>query len=358
MSLYKRPGSKYWWMKFTFDGEEVRQTTRCTNKRDAQTYESAFRTALALGNVGIEPRRTTPTFEKAADDFLAWSKIPLGEGTHQRYLYACLPLKQFFGKTKVDKLDSQSVEKYVTWRKNQTSKKTGKLMTRDTINRELIILKKILRRLVDSGVLRRNLATSVKSLPANDLSFHVITEKEEKAYLLACHQPLRDVAALILETGMRPIEVFLLRRADVLIERNYLQITKSKTRSSIRRVHLSDKAKAILKARIERFDGEFLFPQNDKDGAGPTKALNVFHRRAINDLGFNFRLYDCRHTFATRALESGIDLLTLASLLGHANLKMVMRYAHPSEERKADAIRRMQKDVSDRQKQSNERQMK
>jgi site-specific recombinase XerD len=47
--------------------------------------------------------------------------------------------------------------------------------------------------------------------------------------------------------------------------------------------------------------------------------------------------------FATRAPESGIDLLTLASLLGHANLKMVMRYAHPSEERKAEAIRRMQK---------------
>ncbi len=95
--------------------------------------------------------------------------------------------------------------------------------------------------------------------------------------------------------------------------------------------------------RINRFDGTFLFPQNEIDDRQPIKTLNVFHRRSINKLGFKFRLYDCRHTFATRALESGIDLLTLAALLGHANLKMVTRYAHPSEERKADAIRQMEK---------------
>jgi integrase len=264
-----------------------------------------------------------------------------------------LPLKTFFGKTKVNKIDSQSVEKYIAWRKNQKSKKTGELMTRDTVNREVIILKKIFRRLVNARILRDNPALSVQGLAANDLSFHVITEKEEKAYLLACPQPMCDVAALMLETGMRPIEVFRLRREEVSIVKNRLQITRSKTRASIRRVPLSEKATELLKSRIDRFDGVFLFPHNETDGAEPVKVVNVFHRQAINKLGFKFRLYDCRYTFATRALESGIDLLTLAALLGHANLKMVSRYAHPSEERKAEAIRQMQKRKSKmRQKQS------
>ena len=115
---------------------------------------------------------------------------------------------------------------------------------------------------------------------------------------------------------MRPIEIFHLRRQDVSLDKNRLQVTRSKTAASIRRVPLSDKAKAILKARIEKFDGAFLFPQHDIDGSKPVRVLNEHHRRAIAKLGFKFRLYDCRHTFATRALESGIDLLTLASLLG------------------------------------------
>ena len=99
----------------------------------------------------------------------------------------------------------------------------------------------------------------------------------------------------------------------------------------------------ILKQRMDRFSGELLFPRCDVDGKPQITVLGVYHRKAIKDLGFDFRLYDCRHTFATRALESGVDLLTLASLLGHADLKMVSRYAHPSEERKVDAIRRMSK---------------
>lgn len=57
MALYKRPGSKYWWMKFTFDGEIVQRSTQVANKRDAQTVESAYRTQLALGKIGIKPKK-------------------------------------------------------------------------------------------------------------------------------------------------------------------------------------------------------------------------------------------------------------------------------------------------------------
>lgn len=93
---------------------------------------------------------------------------------------------------------------------------------------------------------------------------------------------------------------------------------------------------------MSRFDGEYLFPQNDKDGQKATSSLVTPHLKTIRRLGFNFRLYDCRHTFATRAIENGIDLVVLASILGHANLKMIMRYAHPSEKHKADAMRTME----------------
>jgi integrase len=63
----------------------------------------------------------------------------------------------------------------------------------------------------------------------------------------------------------------------------------------------------------------------------------------MKELKFNFRLYDCRHTFATRVVEQDINLVTLAAMLGHSSLRMVMRYAHPSENEKHEAVKLMQK---------------
>jgi integrase len=105
---------------------------------------------------------------------------------------------------------------------------------------------------------------------------------------------------------------------------------------------LSDKALKILQGRISNCKDEYLFPKNNKGTAAPIFQVNKIHTKTVNRIGLKFILYDCRHTFATRVLENGTDLLTLASLLGHANLNQVMRYAHPSESRKNDAIKQMQ----------------
>src|SRR5262249_18767685 len=42
------------------------------------------------------------------------------------------------------------------------------------------------------------------------------------------------------------------------------------------------------------------------------------------------------------AAEAGMDMPTLASLLGHSKLNMVMRYAHPQERHQVDAVRRLE----------------
>jgi integrase len=55
-----------------------------------------------------------------------------------------------------------------------------------------------------------------------------------------------------------------------------------------------------------------------------------------------FRIYDLRHTGATRAAEAGMDMPTLAALLGHSKLNMVMRYAHPQERHQSEAIKQLE----------------
>jgi len=196
--------------------------------------------------------------------------------------------------------------------------------------------------LLDAKILRDSPARKVKQLKANERSFHVISNDEQKLYLLAAPQPLQDVAILMLETGMRCNEVYQLRRQDVSLEKGYLKVYKAKTRNSVQKVYLSDEARKVLRYRLNRFKGENLFPQNDIDGNPPTNSLDKAHLATVRNLKMKFRFYDARHTFARRAVENGVDLLVLASILGHSNLKVVMRYAHPSEGFKADAIKRME----------------
>src|SRR5262249_26901401 len=90
--------------------------------------------------------------------------------------------------------------------------------------------------------------------------------------------------------------------------------------------------------------GVYLFPHR-KDANKPILKVNNAHDRAVKKSNVRkFRLYDLRHTWATRAAESGeVDMATLAALLGHSKLNMVMRYAHSQERHQADAVKRLEK---------------
>jgi integrase len=80
-----------------------------------------------------------------------------------------------------------------------------------------------------------------------------------------------------------------------------------------------------------------------RDGDSPPKKLNKAHCAALRRSGVkNFRLYDLRHTFATRQAQLGTDLITLKDLLGLKNLDMLKRYAHLTDAHKANAIKRME----------------
>jgi integrase len=159
---------------------------------------------------------------------------------------------------------------------------------------------------------------------------------------------LRDVATLMLETGMRPEEVYRIKPENVNLAGGFLVIPYGKTKAARRRVPLTASARCVLGLRMAS-DEAFLFPC-ETDSKRPVPKVNNAHDRAVkNSKVAPFRLYDLRHTWATRAAESGIDLVTLAALLGHSKIQMVLRYAHPTQEHQARSVERMEQFVAARQ---------
>ncbi len=374
MKLYKQSNGKTWSMRFVFEGRRIERSTGYTNKRKAEAYAEAFRTRLRNEGVGFLEKKDYPTFKQAIADFLEWSASRQKKNTTLRYKTASKALIAHFGNIRINFLAKPQIEAFITRRRSQFGtaggmrrksgkpKRTKKKISNATVNRELACLKKMFSNLVANGVLSANPARFVEFLKEENESGRVLDREEERLYLSAASQPLRDYVVLLIETGVRPNELTRLGVRDVHldVEKPYLVINDGKTKAARRSIPLSIRAAEVLTNRLAQAEGKYVFPggRGGDDPNSPAVKFNNAHYGtlqrskidAVNRSGTegSCTLYSFRHTFATRFLERRPgDLLTLAALLGHSSLRMVMRYAHPSDNHKFEAIRSMEERPAD-----------
>ena len=136
-----------------------------------------------------------------------------------------------------------------------------------------------------------------------------------------------------------------MERHHIHLAEGYVFNPYGKTKAARRKLPLSRRAADVLLRHLSETQGPYVFPATrwGRATSKPLVKLNNGHHNAVKRAELQpFRLYDLRHIFATRAAEAGIDLVTLAALLGHSRVQMVMRYAHPSEKHQFKATRTME----------------
>lgn len=335
--IYKR-GDTYWynfrWTMKNADGSSehfrIVRSAKSQNKNAARDVENEHRRALRLGEVHPRdswPRLTTsapPIFRAFAKEALLYAKTHTKPGSHKFYRASIDRLLTFaaIADAPLDAITGELVSRYARHRQEVAGNSVV------TVNGDLRTLRRVLHLAEEWGRLPR--ACAVHELPQPQGRERVVSFAEEALYLAEASPNLRDATILAVDTGPRPdSELLPLRWTDVdLTARTespfgVIHIRQGKSVNAQRSIPLTPRAAEVLQRRKKQAEANskssaFVFP--GVGNSGHILSLQHPHKAAVTAAGLkSFEFYCWRHTFGTRAAQSGMDRYSLASLMGHSS---------------------------------------
>lgn len=250
------------------------------------------------------------------------------------------------------KVSRKMIEEYIQKRSEEVAPAT--------VNQELKRIRHMLNKAVEWKYIKENPCKGIKNLKEPPGRIRYITPEELEKLLAACSPEallenpnnkgrtfskllcvfLKPIALLAIHTGARRSEILSLRWKDIAFKekRMILEVTKNGER---RVVPMNETVCEVLKSLPVQLGNDLVFPGINR------LQLTVAFRRAIKRAGIeDFRLHDCRHSFASYLTMDGENLRTIQLLLGHKDLRMTMRYSHLSPERLREAVSKLDKSLN------------
>jgi len=290
---------------------------------------------------------------EAIEAFLTHVRIhsPAKPGTVQRYQAVMAHLERLLGGCRwVEAVGRAEIERYKAARSSEPPG-GGRRAARvhpSTINFELGVLRTFFHFVQrELGVKMENPCARFKRLRdvAQKAQGHtpVYTAEEIRRLLEACEREDRDAFLTLLLTGLRERELTTLTWDDVRLEpgRECLWVRPKPGFSpkdyEEREIPLPPSLAEVLRARPRR--SRLVFP--NAHGGVEGHLLRRLQRAAARAGIEHATLHKFRHTYATRLLEQGADIVTVQRLLGHSDLETTKRYLNPDVERKRAAVARL-----------------
>lgn len=285
--------------------------------------------------------------------FEIYSKPNLRESTQERYLnhieYHIIPE---IGHIKLRKLTVRDIQvMYNNVRDHGRvlkgpNDKRDKSLSASYIHSLHRMLKMCLERAVKEELLIRNPCDNVVLPKVEREEMKILKPENIKAYLAeAERRGCLPMMFLELCSGLRKGELAALLWEDLDIENKTISInkqatrvkgggvkvTRPKTATSIRKEPIPQQAVDLLIQEHEKHpDSPYMFPSPVTGDMLYPDSLNDINEKILDAIGVErVRFHDLRHTFATIALQSGVDIRTVSGMLGHADPGFTLRtYTH------------------------------
>lgn len=347
----RKPGEigKSYYYDFTVRGVRYRGALRDA-RNFAQAKQAAERVWDDVFNERYNPEPKEPEPETLFSDFVEGTYLPL-QRTNKKRSYdrdkqITGVLCEFFaGKTLKD-IKKSDVEKFKRVRLESETRYERK-RSPATVNRELAVLSAVLTLAVDDELIPSNPCRKVRPLRMDNQRSRYLTHDEEERLMAALEgqEWLKNVVTMAVHTGMRRGEIFKLKWFDVDFSRGVIHVRDTKTAKD-RDVPMSGAVREMLE-RQPKTSGH-VFP-SPKTGGQLVDIKRPFGLACEAAQVKGFRFHDLRHTAATRMADAGINVVVIAEILGHGDIRTTKRYSHAMDEAKREAVEKLAKSGATRQ---------
>lgn len=267
------------------------------------------------------------------------------------------------GERNISELGWREIREFLAGQKKDGNMRNGQRLSATSTNMMLSVLNLAFEYACDMEYVAENPCVRVRRTKVETTKVEAFTVEEQKAIereIVGSDDRRLHGIRLCLYTGLRIGELLGLTWNDVDLDHGVIKITKTvyrekdengiwrlcvdtpKTKASDRVIPLPEYITNMLRRDYETAQTPYVV-ENKKGERMSIRSYQYMFEKLTERAGVRkLNFHALRHTFATRAIECGMDIKTVADIMGHQNASITLnRYAHCMLEHKMEMMRKL-----------------
>ena len=292
-----------------------------------------------------------------------YAKLSIKPRSYNKYeAFITLHINPILGNIPITEITSNMLQDFILQKLENGNLKTNKPLSVNTVFGIVSVLKQAFKLALTLDLIPKDPTVAIKLPQQQEKEIQALTRDEQKRIEEYCLKQTKNnyIGIIIcLYTGIRLGELLALIWDDIDFEKKFLYIKKTayklkingknqmvidkpKTKKSNRIIPLPDKLINLLQLTKNKSTSDYILSTKTNNMVDIRSYQRTFES-ILNKCGIKHYNFHClRHTFATRALELGMDIKTLSEILGHTNVAITLnRYAHSLLEYKIQEMNKL-----------------